>query len=94
MSHAGELGWHDCSTFTVMTGSRGASWQQAEAVPKEQSEASRWRTLAEWQLGSEVGRRFAAINGGEVATSHYALWLSIVSFDTGPATQHDMPVTC
>lgn len=118
---AGELVWHDCSTFTAMSGNRRQQRQQQQQVilsqpllkpghgfrfahaqaligglcrssvcatapsatvgltpcctfvhqqegaPGDKAEAAQWNTLAEWHLGSDVGRRFAAINGGMCA---------------------------
>jgi hypothetical protein len=68
---AGELVWQDCSTFTVMTGSRKAQQRPREAeAAAAAANALEWKPLAAWHLGSEVGRRFAAVNGGASAI-HY-----------------------
>ena len=68
---AGELVWQDCSTFTVMAGSRKAQQRPQEAdAAAAAANTPVWRPLAEWYLGSEVGRRFAAVNGGASAI-HY-----------------------
>lgn len=72
---SGELVWHDRSTFTAMSGNRRhqQNQQQLEAASEDKAEAAQWRTLAEWHLGSDVGRRFAAING-DVNPIHMAAW--------------------
>lgn len=91
LSSSGELVWQDCSTFTVM-GSRSAARQpRAEVAPCDQGKADLWTTLAEWQLGSEVGRRFAAINGGEmISTSDYDARCLALAYSCTPGFASNM----